>query len=87
MKYYYTYNCPDIDEEIYTSEHATLDALLTEVSRSICFSDCVKIHVLDIVADGRKLSFAGWRPDMEFAYRDRLTGEIVWAECFPEWEH
>ena len=87
MKYYYTYNCPDIDEEIYTSEHANLEALLTEVSRNICFSDCVKIHVLDIVADGRKLSFAGWRPDMEFAYRDRLTGEIVWAECFPEWEH
>ena len=87
MKYYYTYNCPDIDEEIYTSEHDTLDALLTEVSRNICFSDCVKIHVLDIVADGRKLSFTGWRPDMEFAYRDMLTGEIVWAECFPEWEH
>ena len=87
MKYYYTYNCPDIDNEIYTSEHATLDALLTEVSRSICFSDCVKIHVLDIVAYGRKLSFAGWRPDMEFAYKDITTGEIVWARCFPEWEH
>ena len=87
MKYYYTYNCPDIDEEIYTSEHATLDALLTEVSRNICFSDCVKIHVLDIVADGRKLSFAGWRPDMEFAYRDKLTGEVVWVGRFPEWEH
>ena len=87
MKYYYTYNCPDIDNEIYTSEHATLDALLTEVSRSICFSDCVKIHVLDIVADGRKLSYTGWRPDMEFAYKDIATGEIVWAECFPEWEH
>ena len=87
MKYYYTYNCPDIDEEIYTSEHANLDDLLTEVSRSICFSDCVKIHVLDIVADGRKLYFTGWQPDMEFVYRDSLTGEIVWAECFPEWEH
>ena len=87
MKYYYTYNCPDIDNEIYTSEHATLDALLTEVSGSICFSDCVKIHVLDIVADGRKLSFTGWRPDMEFAYKDIITGEIVWTECFPEWEH
>ena len=44
MKYYYTYNCPDIDEEIYTSEHDTLDALLTEVSRNICFSGCVRIH-------------------------------------------
>ena len=87
MKYYYTYNCPDMDEEIYTSEHANLDALLTEVSRSICFSDCVKIHVLDIVADGRKLSYTGWQPDMEFAYKDITTGEIVWAECFPEWEH
>ena len=87
MKYYYTYNCPDIDNEIYTSEYASLDALLTDVSRSICFSDYVKIHVLDIVADGRKLSFTGWQPDMEFTYRDSLTGEIVWAECFPEWEH
>ena len=84
MKYYYTYNCPDIDEEIYTSEHTNLDDLLTDVSRSICFSDCVKIHVLDIVADGRKLSFAGQQPDMEFAYRDRLTGEIGLTECFPE---
>ena len=86
MKYYYTYNCPDIDEEIYTSEHDTLDALLTEVSRNICFSDCVKIHVLDIVADGRKLSFTGWQPDMEFAYKDITTGEIVWIGRFPEWE-
>ena len=87
MKYYYTYNCPDIDEEIYTSKQANLDDLLTEVSRSICFSDCVKIHVLDIVADGRKLSFAGWRPDMEFAYKDIVTGEAVWVGRFPEWEH
>ena len=87
MKYYYTYNCPDIDNEIYTSGHVNLDDLLTDVSRSICFSDCVKIHVLDIVADGRKLSFTGWQPDMEFAYKDIVTGEIVWAECFPEWEH
>ena len=87
MKYYYTYNCPDIDEEIYTSEHANLEALLTDVSRSICFNDCVKMYVFEIVADGRKLSFTGWRPDMEFAYKDITTGEIVWAECFPEWEH
>ena len=87
MKYYYTYNCPDIDNEIYTSEHTSLEALLTEVSRNICFSDCVKIHVLDIVADGRKLSFTGWRPDMEFAYKDITTGEIVWIGHFPEWEH
>ena len=87
MKYYYTYNCPDIDNEIYTSEHTSLEALLTDVSRSICFSDCVKIHVLDIVADGRKLSFTGWRPDMEFAYKDITTGEIVWIGRFPEWEH
>ena len=87
MKYYYTYNCPDIDNEIYTSEHANLDDLLIDVSRSICFSDCVKIHVLDIVADGRKLSFTGWQPDMEFTYRDSLTGEIVWIGRFPEWEH
>ena len=87
MKYYYTYNCPDIDEEIYTSEHTNLDDLLTDVSRSICFSDCVKMHVLDIVADGRKLSFAGSRPDMEFAYKDIVTGEVVWVGRFPEWEH
>lgn len=87
MKYYYTYNCPDIDKEIYTSEHTTLDDLLTDVSRSICFNDCVKIHVLDIVADGRKLSFTGWQPDMEFAYKDVITGEIVWAGRFLEWEH
>lgn len=87
MKYYYTYNCPDIDNEIYTSEHTNLDDLLTDVSRSICFSDCVKIYVLDIVADGRKLSFAGWRPDMEFAYKDIVTGEVVWVGRFPEWEH
>lgn len=87
MKYYYTYNCPDIDNEIYTVECASLEALLIDVSRSICFSDCVKIHVLDIVADGRKLSFTGWQPDMEFSYRDKLTGEIVWTGRFPEWEH
>ena len=87
MKYYYTYNCPDIDEEIYTSEHATLDDLLTNVSRSICFNDCVKMYVFEIVADGRKLSFAGWKPNMEFAYKDIITGEIVWTGRFPEWEH
>lgn len=87
MKYYYTYNCPDIDNEIYTSEHTTLDDLLTDVSKSICFNDCVKMHVLEIVADGRKLSFIGWQPDMEFAYKDIDTGEVVWAKRFPEWEH
>ena len=24
---------------------------------------------------------------LEFAYIDSFTGEVVWAERFPEWEH
>ena len=89
-KYFYIYTCPDIGEDYYTSEYTTLNALddlLTDVSRNICFSDCVKINVLEINADGRKLSYVGWRPDMEFAYKDMATGEIVWSRHFPEWDH
>lgn len=63
------------------------DWLLTTVSKHYAFSDCGGYDVIEIVVDGRHVEYVGWQPGMLYEYRDCETGEIVWSESFPEWDH
>jgi hypothetical protein len=70
--------------------HYTSDAdnkLYRDAAEMICFSDCSDEIVEAIVAQGWKIEYVGWQPDMLFEFRDQKTGEIVWSENFPQWEH
>lgn len=86
---YYVYRWLDEPEEFYVkSFHSTeIDRLLHEAARMIVFSDTTYEEVDEICVNGRKLYYAGWRPDMEIIFKDCETNEIVFDEFFPEWEH
>lgn len=57
------------------------------VSEAICFSDCTLLEVEEIVFNGKHVEYVGWQPNMLFEYCDIETGEIVWSNSYPNWEH
>lgn len=57
------------------------------VAKEIAFDDCGDYTVEEIVYDGQPCEYIGWRPGMEIAFRNTITGEIIFDECFPEWNH
>lgn len=61
--------------------------IFTEAAKMICFSDCSNIQDVKVVIDGRHYSYAGWEPGMLFIFKDDVTGEEAWSNCFPEWDH
>ena len=63
------------------------DWLLVTVSQHLAFSDCGGWDVDEIVIDGEPLEYMGWQPGMLYEYRSLSTGEIVWSESFPGWDH
>lgn len=63
------------------------DWLLTTVSKHWAFSDCGGWDVVEVMIDGRLVDYVGWQPGMLYEYRDCETGEIVWSESFPQWDH
>ncbi len=86
---YYVYRYMDEPEEFYVkSFHSReIDRLFREVARMIAFSDCTDEEIDEICVNGRRLRYAGWRPDMEIILKDCETDEVVFDQCFPEWEH
>lgn len=95
---YYTY--VDLDDEWHTvapgfpiegdyplSQSAKLNYFFRKVAEMIAMDDIYEIEVEDIVFDGRKCEYVGWQPGMKIAFRDCLSGEIVFEDWFPEWNH
>lgn len=64
-----------------------LNEMLRAVSKMYAFDDCEPVEIVSIKAEGRELAYCGWMPGMEYNYYDKETGEIVWTEYFPEWDH
>lgn len=51
------------------------------------FDDCYPIEVTTIVADRHDLRYVGWMPGMRYVFKDICTGEVVFDECFEEYDH
>ena len=62
-------------------------AFFREIAHLFAFNDCYDIGVDEIVWDGRPVEYVGWQPGMRITFRDSITGEIVFDESFPEWDH
>ena len=70
----------------YDNEHK--DAMMRDVSKVICFSDCDDIvEVLHIVYNGREVEYVGWQPGMKYEYKFVATGDVAWCSWYPEWDH
>ena len=72
---------------IYGDSPKAADILLREAAQMICFADCSDEIVESIVVQGWKIEYVGWQPNMLFEFRNQETGEIIWSESFPQWEH
>ena len=62
-------------------------AFFNTIAHFFAFDDCYGIGVDEIVWDGRPVEYVGWQPGMRITFRDSITGEIVFDESFPEWDH
>lgn len=88
---YYVYRFEDEPEEFYVkSFHSSeIDKMMVEVSKFYAFSDCEAsdMYVDEICMNGRHVYYAGWRPGMTYSFIDATTGEVVWENSFPQWDH
>ena len=69
-------------------EKGDVGALCYKASQFYAWSDCDDTYrIEEIMCDGHELCYVGWRPCMEFKFKDLTTGKIVYDAFFPEWEH
>lgn len=64
-----------------------IDLIFTEAARMICFADCSNVQDVKVVIGDKHYSYAGWEPGMLYIFKDDETGEEVWSNRFPEWDH
>ena len=63
-------------------------AMMRDVSKRICFSDCDDTYdVIKIIYRGRDVHYTGWQPGMVMEYKFTDTGDEAWSGCFPEYDH
>lgn len=68
-------------------EKGDIGALCHKASQFYAWSDCDDTYYIDeIMCDGKEIVYTGWRPNMEFRFKDE-TGEVVYDAFFPEWDH
>ena len=68
-------------------EKGDVGALCYKASQFYAWSDCDDTYYIDeIRCDGKEIVYTGWRPNMEFRFKDE-TGEVVYDAFFPEWDH
>lgn len=77
----------ELNYAYYADDPRSADRQLRDAAKMICFSDCSDEIVEDIVIQGYKVEYVGWQSDMLFEFRDQESGEIIWSESFPQWEH
>lgn len=63
------------------------DWLLCTVARHLAFSDCGGWELDELVIDGEQIKYVGWQPGMLYEFQSVATGQIVWSQSFPQWDH
>lgn len=64
------------------------EAMMREVSKQICFSDCDDTYeIIKIVYHGREVEYNGWQPGMVMTYSFKETGDEAWSGVFEQWDH
>ena len=69
-------------------EKGDVGAVCYKAAQFYAWSDCDDTYrIEEIMCDGHELCYVGWRPCMEFKFKDLTTGRIVYDAFFPEWDH
>ena len=86
---YMVYDYVEGSEEkvVRTFDYNGRNAMMNQVSKTICFSDCTDERITKIVYKGREVEYTGWEPGMVMNFKNKNTGEFVWGCCHPEWDH
>lgn len=62
--------------------------LFNDVSKFYAFDDLIDdTEILQISVNGRKCRYVGWQPDMLIQFKDIKTGQIVFSDQFPQYDH
>lgn len=61
--------------------------LMYHAAKEIAFADCSGVHDEVITANGRKIEYMGWEPNIRMRFRDVKTKKVVWDEYYDEWDH
>ena len=76
------------DKELYIHYFDSRDEMLTYAAKIYCFGDCDdSLDIRTIISFNRKISYAGWQPDMVFEFKYKDNGQSCWIKQFPNWEH
>ena len=69
-------------------EKGDIGALCYKASQYYAWSDCDDTYsIVEIMCDGHELCYMGWRPCMEFKFKDLITGKVVYDAFHEQWEH
>ena len=69
-------------------EKGDIGALCYKASQFYAWSDCDDTYsIVEIMCDGHELCYMGWRPCMEFKFKDMKTGKVVYDAFHEQWEH
>ena len=69
-------------------EKGDVGALCYKASQFYAWSDCDDTYRIDeIMCDGHELCYVGWRPCMEFKFKDLTTGKVVYDVFHEQWNH
>lgn len=85
MKDYIQYK-DDIGFSIKDMRECPMNQIFRTAAKMIAFDDCTGIEVTDIVINGKKYFYTGWKPGMTYTFVDE-NGVEVWTSSFPEWDH
>ena len=69
-------------------EKGDVGALCYKASQMYAWSDCDDTYsIVEIMCDGHELCYMGWRPCMEFKFKDLTTGKVVYDAFHEQWDH
>ena len=69
-------------------EQGDIGALCYKASQFYAWADCDDTYeIVEIMCDGHELCYMGWRPCMEFKFKDMTTGKVVYDAFHPQLEH
>ena len=69
-------------------EKGDIGALCYKASQMYAWSDCDDTYsIVEIMCDGHELCYMGWRPCMEFKFKDLTTGKVVYDAFHEQWDH
>ena len=76
-----------IEGDEYLECFETFGKLMYHAAKMWAFDDINPVEDITIEAEGKTIEYCGWEPDMRMTFIDAATGEVVYQNSFPNWDH